>query len=814
MRHIYDDEKITLEAKVDGTPTAVAKIKTVDFLVTTKAEDVETEKPPISAPVEVGFPASSASHEYTPDPVADANDYYDLTYKAKITPPGRDPILQSGSEEFRIWPTKIELTFEADDNEAHKTAKFKWVQGGSEGPVEKSDDSGKWSQRLAKKTFEVKMVAPWAFDGDVTHAGCKRTYKVKRNPYEFEFIAPEVADATQKTKQYVNLDPDAAGWSQDKPFGHVLEFKVGGKGDEDRDAAERLAQENDTVFIEIEFTPATKRNDPKPKLLDDGLDGAAAGSNSDKTWKGKAKLDANGQATFKVELGYAGGDVCKVKIGYDDACGDASLEFETWRRLSYELLYADVQAPEMLDAGGGQRDLPQGIKTAADTRLGAACIEYKLAAAHQYREAQAKAGTIVDAAWIGKAGRKRVLSGGRLDSTDPVAFNAENDRTIHIKMVDACFSSHVSTNNQAPQLDASPFVWQSQDYLIPFRHDVSGKTWEAVIATPDNYKGHPTLSFTAQTYSDVVNRAYTFEIRETTQGKTLTLSYGRKPDQSPEDALAVTEEAKIGPFIQSLLTVADVRKQNNVIELELKHPSNAGARAADVQGKLQASFDANKPEIYTHPGLNDDGSLKSGNVDAGWFVAKSFDKAEITLPTSATSDGSEPGDFVGPLSATKCPVKVQFKVDETYAINGSSSGVRQLFCKDPDRVDGALASTLCHELGHSMGMTIMSGRSKIPPGEDPAQHVDDGGTYYLNGSAPYTNGIRNIGVGPHCAEGVPGGDRADSRFNGKSGSCVMFHSGGNTDSRPSYCDTCKNYLKARKLTDIRSSWNGRADADY
>ena len=43
--------------------------------------------------------------------------------------------------------------------------------------------------------------------------------------------------------------------------------------------------------------------------------------------------------------------------------------------------------------------------------------------------------------------------------------------------------------------------------------------------------------------------------------------------------------------------------------------------------------------------------------------------------------------------------------------------------------------------------------------------------------------------------------------------CVMFHAGGTADTRPSYCDVCKDYLKARKLTDIRSDWSGRSNAE-
>jgi hypothetical protein len=200
-------------------------------------------------------------------------------------------------------------------------------------------------------------------------------------------------------------------------------------------------------------------------------------------------------------------------------------------------------------------------------------------------------------------------------------------------------------------------------------------------------------------------------------------------------------------------------------------------------------------------------------VDEAWFAEKKIQQAEITLPTAG--DGSEPGDFVGPLDDTHCPVKVNFKVWETGAINGNSSGVRQLFqLKPPPRTPGAMASTSCHELGHSMGMTIMAGRSKAPSGMAAAKTVDEtDGLYYRDGSAPFTNGIRNIGKGPHCATGVSVANRAHSTFNNASGSCIMFHAGGDADTRGSYCPTCTEYLKGRKLTDIKSAWAARTAAE-
>jgi hypothetical protein len=127
--------------------------------------------------------------------------------------------------------------------------------------------------------------------------------------------------------------------------------------------------------------------------------------------------------------------------------------------------------------------------------------------------------------------------------------------------------------------------------------------------------------------------------------------------------------------------------------------------------------------------------------------------------------------------------------------------------------EGSLASTVCHELSHSMGMTIMPGRSKEPPGLDPAKNVDDDGTYYINGT-PCIDGKRDRGAGPHCASGVSKANLADAKFNDKSGTCIMFDSGGAADTEKAFCDTCKTYLKGRRLTDLKTSWLGRSSDEY
>jgi hypothetical protein len=814
VKHLYDDiGTIPLEANIAGPKDTVANIKSVEFVVTTTKNGSDSALPAANEDVKGAYPNAKAKHDYKAEPVADGDDYYDVRYQAKLSPPGKKPIVEKGTETYRIWPHSFELEFTSTDGKAHKKARFRLeYEGGSKLIHQVAGDDGKWSTRPEKSKCTVVMQAPWVFDGKVTHHGHKRTYKVKKNPYQFEFVAPQVADPRKKTKQYVNLDA-IEPWDKRTPFGHELKFKVGARGDLKRDAADRLASPGDIVYIQVDFTFATKRNKPKPKLLDDGLKEAATSSNSDRTWKGKAELNADGQATFKVELGHAGGDRCTVKIGADASAGDATLEFETWRRLYYELMFCDVIVSDLKNKDG-LLDFPGKIKDKVDARLGAAFIEYKCSSNHSYTTAQAKPGTIRKAAFIGRAGRDQILVGGGLSADDPVAFNAVDNRTTHIKIADIVYSTRTSDLDKELDLTNVTTKWKSPKYMVPLKIQVAGFVWTAKIANPNAYKSKPTLSFSDSGNPDVVAQPYIVKVSEPGQGKSLDLRFERDPKNLPAATLAAPETAKIAPFIASLLGVDELRKHDNKVKLDITHPSNAGTRTRDIKQALEASFNAQKTDVYTHPGLDNAGACRTGPMDAAWFTEVDHKTLSIALPESVAKDGSKPGDYVGALSRTKCPISVKFKRTETYLICGNSSGVRQLFDFEPAPMTaGALASTLCHELGHSMGMTIMAGSSKVPPGTDAAKHVDNGGVYYVDGAVA-GGGKRTTGAGPHCASGLAAADMADGEFHKKAGTCVMFDSGGNEDKQPAFCDTCKTYLQARKLTDIKSGWAARVDEEY
>ncbi|MCC7536778.1 MAG: hypothetical protein IT379_11220 [Deltaproteobacteria bacterium] len=199
----------------------------------------------------------------------------------------------------------------------------------------------------------------------------------------------------------------------------------------------------------------------------------------------------------------------------------------------------------------------------------------------------------------------------------------------------------------------------------------------------------------------------------------------------------------------------------------------------------------------THPGL-DNGKPRKGSVDRSWIKAKNLCWLQITLPPEIAS-------FVGPASDTKCPVVLGFKVYTAFEINGSAAGANQVMVLRGDKPT-AVASTVCHELGHSAGLTVYPTgvyKRKPPPGIAAPKPVPKGTTYVGKGH-----------TGSHCAEGLSATDRKLASYQGKVGSCIMFGEGGaEPATRTAFCASCLSILLARRLVDISSDWANRKSGD-
>ncbi|MBU0994986.1 MAG: M15 family metallopeptidase [Proteobacteria bacterium] len=219
----------------------------------------------------------------------------------------------------------------------------------------------------------------------------------------------------------------------------------------------------------------------------------------------------------------------------------------------------------------------------------------------------------------------------------------------------------------------------------------------------------------------------------------------------------------------------------------------------------------------THPGYVSGTTTPLSGNNSGWAITNDYKDIIFTPPAHLAG-------LIGPESASQCPIEVSLKIKISYEINGNSSGNRQVLVFKNSHKD-AMACTICHELGHNMGMTILSGKNPSPPGLHIPQNVDellaDGsgnyGYYYRHrshaGETYGSNGVRGPNhTGGHCAFNIA------SRHNltdmgGQNGTCIMYGEGGDVVTRTSYCPTCIEFLRGRNLSDIISAWSGRASMD-
>jgi hypothetical protein len=116
-----------------------------------------------------------------------------------------------------------------------------------------------------------------------------------------------------------------------------------------------------------------------------------------------------------------------------------------------------------------------------------------------------------------------------------------------------------------------------------------------------------------------------------------------------------------------------------------------------------------------------------------------------------------------------------------------------------------MASSIAHELGHMMGMAVFPSdaktRKKVTPEGMPDPAVVPAGPYYDDAHGH---------SGSHCATGL---SFASATFEGgPEGTCIMYGEGAPCDEprQMQYCTTCRTYLKARKLEDVRSTWRTRS----
>ncbi len=738
-----------------------------------------------------------------------------------------------------IWPKKMKLTAKdgKDDSlikklpyEIHHTAL--WFGATVAG---NTNDSGVGNEDLKKSSYTISAKAPWEIVSNKNDAHKREHDIVLRSNPKAKFLKPDLsqdcyvaaspgADKKLGVRQFVNMTTAEAGCDAK---GSIIEFEVCNKD-------KPLGIKDDKIYIQVKFGKLSKRSTPKPALLGPCQD--IAEKDAGKTFTGYVKLDADaGTAKFKLELGHAGGETFTVTCGYSkDDPTDDKLIFVSWRKLGYQLRFPTVMKTRLSEAtrkdATKYTDISSSIKSVVDGRLGAVFIEYENLKSHEYPDPPVGAPAIVTKGFLDcttDATPLFVLDGSSNWASTATAFDAcADNREIHVTLCDRAYSGGGKTLSPTFTMEAVDLqgnIDGDASYLYFVKTHkaadtpnfvTAGYEWAAdlsgVAANDKNQKPTCTVTFAKSDFDDWND--FTVEEKDA-GGGTSTLSFG------DDDALSTSQKAALKTYYENCFNNAKaIRKNQNKLTLIVSGgDSDSGdkARSQAIISELNSIHAASAKKVQYHPGLDEDCNPRKGPMTDCTMTHIDGRCKKFTL---ATGGPEKPGDFAGPASATKCPVTIEFKMDGTYAINGNAGSGKQLLVLR-DATPGPCASTVCHELGHSMGMAVMpltgAWAYPVPPGLTTPLHVDNGGTYYVNGSAPFTNGVRNLHVGPHCCEGMPDGNRSDPKFNNWDPSagdrCIMWGSGGDADIRKQYCPVCTEVLKARKLTDLRGAWAGRAD---
>ncbi len=814
--------------------------------ILTKNVTIKVTRPDGEKPTDVTLDENAqATHQQESIKVADDQPNYVMKAKAEY----KNNYIWNTSEELeetcKVWPKKVKVIAEdITTGDKIKDFKFKLRQGDTLLPESVTGDDGSVEVNLKKEAGPYVVTASasgiYAVESQAVTSGklreitvkVKRLFKVKYvslTNYKGTFPPTD----TNPLKAYVNLDVADLPVAQTEVWGNEIEIEVAAYDD---DGYEGKA--GDEIFIQAEFGRESKRNDPLPELKDAGTVDKSANTagTADAKQVGKVTLADNGSGKFtgkfKLELGFAGGDTCSVKIanaktGFGGS-GGPEVKFINWRRLTYELLIPSVMAPDLPGD-----DLPDGIRTAAKTYLEPMFIEYVKEAATPVAVASPAKKGVFTSAYLKRSATGRDCYIIHDDWETEIAATSFTKMAVKTCMKIRMCDSNLGGANigpESPKLTVADFSHTIDDYALKTKGATAdpaivatgaGTGWEVVIADKTIYHKKTALNWDTAAAADPSGAvANQMTVTETVRAgaRNVVVAFA--------DASAVpTNGPAVTAFINDLLDVSDdgkitaIRADGNKISIKITGQATTPLdqqRFDAIKSLVTSAHTASAKKVYEHPGLKNNGEVLEADNEATWFTQPDWLTVKIQLPKrAAPTDPLKVGDIVGPETATTAPVKVYFKVYTCDAYNGGALRDQQTMVLRLNDLDGT-AQTLCHELGHSMGMTLGEGmdapvrdRAK-PPGTDVPKHVDGtpAGPYYSNGTEGKKGHRVNGHIGLHCASGAItlwGQPSATWKSSGTSGACLMWGAGAAT--RVAFCIVCKAYIRARNLSDISTDFS-------
>ncbi|MCB9761304.1 MAG: Ig-like domain-containing protein [Alphaproteobacteria bacterium] len=629
----------------------------------------------------------------------------------------------------------------------------------------------------------------------------------------------------ERRAQRVNLDTEDEGRDGK---GDTITVQVGARG---------ACDEGSLVFVEVTFDSVLGIARTTPLRAVEGLtaiEGAGPG-------KGTVALDAQGQATFTLKPGIVGGDTCTLRVGGADGAWDETLTLENWRALFYELMAPDGMAGQLpeqaTEDGGAARSLPAAVQQRVDAMLAPAFVSYQPSASVLLTPEQHDdpvPAVFPPGYFLGPlAGVRSILSDLHANDDDPNRARFTRKDEVHtalLRLADLVVAPNEVEEMAFVNVTAATGLYErrpgSSALFLPERFDdgssaVSGASWTAQLdPRPWLQHGAPNQTFTRSGAGAV--DGHVFVEAAALGAPRLDLEFAKSPPLigTRVTALTPTQQEQIRGWVRARLGDMD-QQATATLAVQLVGQQQGGDEVSTArrQARLQAVTDALNVAFGAlgpaHPGLDGQGQPKQGDLSADGFAFEREDRIRIDL---AAGGAAEAAGFAGPPSPATCPVEVFFFLKTHREVTGGNRGGLNLVAVGGHRSVEAVAWSVCHELGHAMGLAPFPGVYEVAPGMPAAHHVDDGGTYYYHPQAiggEGANGFRVPHQGPHCASGLNPGVRAGQDYTGVAGDCVMY--GASTDRPPGVptrlCDTCRDHLRARALKDIHAAWHGRGEED-
>ncbi len=377
---VYENAVVTVAARI---PEGDADhIEDVTFKFYQDGELFDEETATIS---EGGDDSALASYDLRAPEVPEDQDSYRLDsrffYKIKLKDGTTEARQDFSVRTFEVYPRTARLKVtRVKDGEPFTFFHFTVLQDGQQvGGVQSTvakDTANATGETIPAGTaefnlglesgFRILALRPFEITEEVVGSGRQREIKGDLKP-RVVFIAPEGGNI----RQYVNED--------------VLDFGQTGSGSEvtvevgvEEEDLRAVTGTDVTLEVHFRVTYGPADDEPVVKSARDDSENptkALKVSDSDTTvtieekeagkkYQGKVEL-TDGRGKLKVALGKAGGDTCLVEISGSDQfldddtlSPDATLSFENWRRVHYELMAPDVLLDRGLDPATSELPAP------------------------------------------------------------------------------------------------------------------------------------------------------------------------------------------------------------------------------------------------------------------------------------------------------------------------------------------------------------------------------------------------------------------------------------------------------------------------